>query len=20
MRGDDWLCRGNPETQKAIWF
>lgn len=16
----DWLCRGNPETQKAIWF
>ncbi|XNM71499.1 oxidoreductase C-terminal domain-containing protein [Escherichia coli] len=20
MRGDDWLCRGNPETEKAIWF
>ncbi|STF40820.1 3-phenylpropionate dioxygenase ferredoxin--NAD(+) reductase component [Escherichia coli] len=20
MHGDDWLCRGNPETQKAIWF
>ncbi len=20
MRGDDWLCRGNPETTKAIWF
>ncbi|HFZ8995856.1 TPA: phenylpropionate dioxygenase ferredoxin reductase subunit [Citrobacter freundii] len=20
MRGDDWLCRGNPEDRKAIWF